>query len=689
MQSPLNRVYKFMQTRSPGFILLVGLVFVLLVGILDYLTGNDYALDFFYLLPVLFMTWFAGSRMGIFTAVLAVLTHLFTSQLFSRFDGNWSTEIWNLIIELAVFLVFIPPLSSLRGDAKKMDHMVSLLNATLESTLDGILVVDQTGKFVSYNRRFEEMWGIPKSILAAGDDNQALAFVLDQLSKPDDFIKKVRELYAQPDKESFDILDFKDGRTFERYSQPQRINHGIIGRVWSFRDVTNRKQAEKALETERNLLRTLIDNLPDSIYAKDPLSRFVLGNQAVARAMGASTPTDLIGKTDHDFFPADLAAQYFSDEQEVIRSGEPVINKEELIIHPDGSRGQVLTTQVPLRDENGKIVGLVGVGRDITTRKRTEKIQEAIYAISQATISTESIDELYYSIHKILGELIHVENFFIALYDPSTDLISFPYYVDQFDEPPTDSKPGRGITEYVMRTGQTLLAPPPVFDQLIRDGEVDLVGTPSFDWLGAPLKVEGQVIGVMATQSYQDNIHFSPEDQRLFEFVSTQVAQMIDRKRVEEKIRHMGIHDSLTGIYNRAYFDEELKRLEHGRQFPVSVLMADLDQLKETNDREGHAAGDELLRQTAKSLRSAFRLEDVVARIGGDEFAVLLPGIDAAMAKKARQRVMDNINALNAASNGKPLQISMGVGTAEKAGSVVEALKTADDQMYAEKQAKH
>ena len=97
-----------------------------------------------------------------------------------------------------------------------------------------------------------------------------------------------------------------------------------------------------------------------------------------------------------------------------------------------------------------------------------------------------------------------------------------------------------------------------------------------------PLKVEGQVIGVMVTQSYQESIHFNQDDLRLFEFVSTQVAQMIDRKRVEEKIRYMGIHDSLTGLYNRAYFDEEMKRLETGRLFPVSVLMADLDELKET-----------------------------------------------------------------------------------------------------------
>jgi diguanylate cyclase (GGDEF)-like protein len=163
---------------------------------------------------------------------------------------------------------------------------------------------------------------------------------------------------------------------------------------------------------------------------------------------------------------------------------------------------------------------------------------------------------------------------------------------------------------------------------------------------------------------------------------------MIDRKRVEEKIRYLGIHDSLTSLYNRAYFDEEMKRLDNGRQFPVSVLMADIDDLKGINDQEGHAAGDECLRLAAQSLKAAFRTEDVVARIGGDEFAALLPGIDARMAAKAKLRIIDNIKKQNATREGKLLEISMGVSTAKEIGSLVEALRLADDQMYMEKQSK-
>ena len=110
---------------------------------------------------------------------------------------------------------------------------LSLLSATLESTTDGILVVDPEGHIVSLNRRFATMWRIPQSVLDSRDDDQAIAFVLSQLRDPDAFVAKVREVYGQPDSESFDVLEFKDGRVFERYSMPRRIDghNRIVYRV--------------------------------------------------------------------------------------------------------------------------------------------------------------------------------------------------------------------------------------------------------------------------------------------------------------------------------------------------------------------------------------------------------------------------------------------------------------------------
>ena len=301
-----------------------------------------------------------------------------------------------------------------RADAEReraerdLRETLSLLNATFEATADGILVVDLAGHILSFNRKFAELWRIPDSILEARDAQKSIAFVLEQLADPEGFLAKVHDLYARPDASSFDVLTFKDGRIFERLSQPQRIGDKSVGRVWSFRDVTE--------------------------------------------------------------------------------------------------------------------------------AKRGERIQLATYRISEAAHNAGSLQELFRAIHAIVGELMPAKNFYIALYDTASDLLTFPYYVDEYDSDFAAKRPGKGLTEYVLRTGEPLLVTPEVHAELERRGQVELIGAPSIDWVGVPLKIGDRTIGVLVAQTYAPGVRYGETERHILQFVSTQVAMAIERKRTEEQL---------------------------------------------------------------------------------------------------------------------------------------------------------
>ncbi len=163
------------------------------------------------------------------------------------------------------------------------------------------------------------------------------------------------------------------------------------------------------------------------------------------------------------------------------------------------------------------------------------------------------------------------------------------------------------------------------------------------------------------------------------------MTDITSRKKTEERLRYMSMHDALTGLYNRGCFEEELARLERDELYPISVVMVDIDDLKVINDTRGHEAGDEVLRRSAAVLRKIFRADDVVARIGGDEFAVLLPNADENIVNVALERLRAEVEIHNAEHEGNPLSLSLGSATITSEGSLSAALNAADRQMYQEK----
>jgi PAS domain S-box-containing protein len=200
--------------------------------------------------------------------------------------------------------------------------------------------------------------------------------------------------------------------------------------------------------------------------------------------------------------------------------------------------------------------GIVIRFRDITKRRQDEVQQDAVYRIAQAALVTESLDDLFSSIHTVISEVIPAENFYIALYDTESDLIHFPYYQDEYDDPPGEpAQLGNGLTAYVIRTAQSLLCNGHHFNQLKERDEVTLIGTAFAIWLGVPLIIGKQVIGILGVQHYENENAYNEGDKKFLEFVSSQIAFAIYRKQTEVNLRESesrfrGLFENSTiGIY--------------------------------------------------------------------------------------------------------------------------------------------
>ncbi len=190
-----------------------------------------------------------------------------------------------------------------------------------------------------------------------------------------------------------------------------------------------------------------------------------------------------------------------------------------------------------LTKDDRSVRRMIGMMQDIHDQKQAGLLQNAVYRIAQAAETSAGLDELFKSVHGIIGTVMPAGNFYIAQYDDEKDLISFPYFVDEVDAQPTPVKPRKGLTEYVIRTGRPLLCDEATDMELRGRGEVEVVGAPSAIWLGVPLIVDGKTTGVMVVQHYSDPKAYGEAERRMLEFVSSQVARSIERKRAEEALR--------------------------------------------------------------------------------------------------------------------------------------------------------
>ena len=335
------------------------------------------------------------------------------------------------------------------------------------------------------------------------------------------------------------------------------------------RDITIRKQAEEALAKEQFLINALMNNLTDHVYFKDLESKFIRNNKAHTLSFGFNDPIQLIGTSDFDFFEEKAARQAFDDEQAIIKSGRPIM-KEEKLKRKDSTDAWFSAIKMPLRDNNGNIIGTFGISRDITQRKRIELESYALFEITEGITVTSNLDELLKLIHSSLAKVVYAENFFVALYSGVTKLFSFPYFVDKVDTTPEPTSMGKSCSAYVFRTVKPLLLTQQIFDKLVEQNEVELVGSNSPSWIGIPLQTPSKVIGVMVLQHYEKENVYSERDVKFLISIANQIAISIDRKMTEEEIK---LKNELLQTIN-AEKDKFFSIIAHDLRGPLSAFVA-------------------------------------------------------------------------------------------------------------------
>ncbi|MGH9861995.1 MAG: PAS domain S-box protein [Candidatus Acidiferrales bacterium] len=296
-------------------------------------------------------------------------------------------------------------------------------------------------------------------------------------------------------------------------------------------DITERKQAEKELEERSTYLRALIENSPIAIVVLDAQHRIQMANPAFERLFLYSQGETIGRPLDELIAPPGKTTEAAGYTRQVL-AGESVyaVTRRR---RKDGSLIDVEVHGVPLLVE-GKLIGVYALYRDITERLRAEQLQATVYRIAEAADQAATLDNLYREVHQTIQGVLPADNFYIALYDEREDLLRFAYFVDEVDVAPTPHKPGRGLTEYVLRTGKPLLCTAALHEELTRRGEAEMVGPASPIWLGVPLRIGEKAIGVMAAQHYSDPSAFGERELQVFQYISTQVAKAIERKRVQE-----------------------------------------------------------------------------------------------------------------------------------------------------------
>jgi len=296
------------------------------------------------------------------------------------------------------------------------------------------------------------------------------------------------------------------------------------------------RASERRANETLSLLEQTVSAIPVPVFLKGRDGAYQMCNPEMGRWLGQDA-SGLIGKLSEELYPAGEAQQLRAmDHGLFAHPGAQTLRT--TLPGPGGEAREVVVTKASVLDGRGAVRGVVGVMFDVTEQRRAATLQTALLELSEATYAASGLDELLPAVHHVVGRLMVVRNFYVALLDPATGLLTFPYLVDEEDAaPPAPRPPGRGLTEFVLRTGRPELVSHQRFTELAAAGEVELIGAPSLDWLGVPLVIGGAPRGVLAVQTYTQGERYDERDRDLLTVVAHSISEAIERTQATAALR--------------------------------------------------------------------------------------------------------------------------------------------------------
>ena len=410
-------------------------------------------------------------------------------------------------------------------------------------------------------------------------------------------------------------------------------------------DIRQRREAEEALQRSEEKYRRILEDMTDGYYETDLSGVVVFCNRAGASLMGY-LPEEMLGADFRLFAPEKAVSEIRRVSESVYKTGNPSNLFDHAIIRKDGTVRIHQVNVGLVRNAKGDSSGFRIVARDMTERKRAEE---------ELARSEQRIRVLFNNIPMpTLVWKVYQDRFLLAEYNDA---------VLQFS--------GGKILPLIGRTAEECFPRAPQVSVDMRQCFYERTPVEKSLWINFDEDSEKRYLAIRYA--------FAPPDNVIMHIHDTTA-----QKRAEENLQFISVHDSLTGLYNRFYTDAEIERIVSSRLRPVSVIIIDLNNLKTINDQFGHATGDLYIRNAASLLRQTFRPEDLVARIGGDEFMVILPLVDEQVCVQAVARLKENMMIFNKVTD-KPLSLAVGVATAYAGDDFLDCVKIADKRMYENK----